>query len=338
MFAAMAAASPALGQTIVPGTHNTPGTYNETIAVDGIDRSFIVHVGRNSAPNSRVPVVFMFHGTSGNGQRFYDISYWRQKADQEGFIAVFPDALTYCFFEDENLDGDFTDQGERHVTTKWASGNLGDPAVMPLCPRAVVNRLPQAAQNLVDHPLMDDLAFVDAMIDDLYGDHLIDRSRIYASGFSNGAQLVGRLLVERSQDFAALAAHAGTLAVPVSPAPRAVPFFLSLGSMDDRVTTVIGAEVPIDDTLVAQFPDLGDVLVYPFADQLELAHSWGHRTRTVGGKVLSTFTFADSLSGRSSAMAFMVVEDNTHAYPNGANHPLVMADLLWRLFEPIAIP
>jgi len=126
--------------------------------------------------------------------------------------------------------------------------------------------------------------------------------------------------------------------VPVAPAPRAVPFFLSLGSMDDRITTVIGSEVPIDDTLFTQFPALGSDLVYPFADQLELAHSWTHRSRNAGGKVLSTFTFDDDLSGQNNAMGFMVVEDNTHAYPNGSNHPLVMADLLWGLFAPISIP
>jgi len=174
LIVAALAAGPALGQT------NTPGTYYETVTVDGLDRTFIVHVGRNAAPNSPVPVVFMFHGTGGDGQRFLQISGWRQKANQEGFVAVFPDALTYCYLEDENLDGDYGDSGERHLTTKWAAGNLGDPAVMPLCPDAVVNRLPQAARDLVDHPLMDDLAFVDAMIAELDAGYLIDRGRIYA--------------------------------------------------------------------------------------------------------------------------------------------------------------
>ena len=72
-----------------------------------------------------VPVVFMLLGTSGTGEEFLADSRWREKADTVGFIAVFPTALTYCFREDENRDGDFVDVDELKATTsghtaRWA--------------------------------------------------------------------------------------------------------------------------------------------------------------------------------------------------------------------------
>ena len=41
------------------------------------------------------PLVFMFHGTSGDGERFLRISGWREQADATGLVAVFPTGLRY---------------------------------------------------------------------------------------------------------------------------------------------------------------------------------------------------------------------------------------------------
>jgi poly(3-hydroxybutyrate) depolymerase len=38
----------------------------------------------------------MHHGGSGNGGQFLKNSGWREKADEEGFVSVFPTSAMYC--------------------------------------------------------------------------------------------------------------------------------------------------------------------------------------------------------------------------------------------------
>src|SRR5688500_13033371 len=85
-----------------------------TLNVEGGDRFFIVHRPSGPAPSGGYPLVFMFHGSSGDGQKFYNISGWKEKGEQETFVTVFPSSLEYCVEED----------GNRHRTTKWNNGDL----------------------------------------------------------------------------------------------------------------------------------------------------------------------------------------------------------------------
>lgn len=331
----MAVAAAALMVGGVARAENVPGTTYETIDVGGQERTFIVHVGANAPRDVPVPVVFMFHGTSGDGQRFYDNSGWRELADAEGFIAVFPDALRHCFYEDENGDGDFGDAGELKITTKWSAGQF-DSGTMPLCTDDVVAGLPARARNTVDHPVADDIAFVDAMIAFLDAGFTIDPARIFGSGFSNGAQFTNRLAVERSEVFAALAAHAGALSVPIVPA-RALPFVASVGTMDDRFTSRWGiAELPIDEAgILATFPGY----VGQYLQLFGLTDAYVFEERRAGAKRLAVLTFETGVAGGTAGpFIFLVVEDNTHAYPNGRNHPLRMAEALWEFFAAHPLP
>ena len=41
----------------------------------------------------------MFHGSSGTGEQFLRTSGWREQADREGLIAVFPTGLRYRVLE-----------------------------------------------------------------------------------------------------------------------------------------------------------------------------------------------------------------------------------------------
>ena len=92
------------------GTPYAAGVNCRTIQVDGHPRQYLVYVPRRHA--ARAPVVFMFHGSSGNGARFLRISGWREQADRTGLIAVFPTGLRYRML----------DTGRR--ITKWNGYNL----------------------------------------------------------------------------------------------------------------------------------------------------------------------------------------------------------------------
>jgi poly(3-hydroxybutyrate) depolymerase len=211
-----------------------------------MQREFWVHVGRTAQPNTPVPLVIFLHGTSGSGKQYLNISRWREKADTAGFIAVFPSALVYCFRDDENNDGDMDDPGELHATSKWTQGSLGD-TLQPLCrPRDYLKLSPTQRQRTM-HRFQDDTLFLDAMVADLKANFLIDTKRMYIAGFSNGGEMVSRLLVVRSHLFAAMASHAGHMHIPPAPlGARRVPFLRSVGNKDDRYfSTLPGGTMPV---------------------------------------------------------------------------------------------
>ncbi|MFN8332099.1 MAG: hypothetical protein U0T81_12935 [Saprospiraceae bacterium] len=81
-------------------------TYN---TVDSVKREYIVHVPPNYDSTKKVPVVFMLHGTSGDGELMYATSGWVEMSNKEGFIAVFPSSLKYRII----------DNGEYKTITKW---------------------------------------------------------------------------------------------------------------------------------------------------------------------------------------------------------------------------
>jgi polyhydroxybutyrate depolymerase len=317
---------------------NTPGKWTHRITVDGMEREFIVYVPELAQGAGRAPVVFMFHGTSGDGEKFYNISGWREKADATGLIAVFPSALTYCLKEDENRDGDFEDRGETKVTTKWAAGKLGDPNRMPLCSPEEIAALPLEKRALVDHPLMDDIAFTKAMLAFLGSRYAVDARRIYVSGFSNGASFASRLVLEMSDRFAAAGIAGGGPALPASPVrPMSVVHFF--GSEDEKLGEALGvAALPLRESLLTEIPALHDTMIAPFLTMLRLADVYTYEERAVGGEKAIGYTYAQSTAGATNRYRFLVFGGMGHQYPNGTNYPIAAADFLWEVFRTQALP
>ncbi|MCE7933384.1 MAG: hypothetical protein DYG96_02200, partial [Chlorobi bacterium CHB2] len=151
--------------------------YDINMMVDAVKREVIIAVPSGTPPAGGYPVVFMFHGTSGDGEKFFNISGWKEKGEAEKFISVFPSALKYCFTED----------GEQKTTTRWNCGELVEDA----CP----------GQNLKN-----DVTFVRAIVDSLKSRFPVNPRKFYVSGFSNGACFAFKLAVEMSDVFAAIAA------------------------------------------------------------------------------------------------------------------------------------
>jgi polyhydroxybutyrate depolymerase len=71
----------------------SPGETNRSVTVGGMNRTYLLHVPPGYDGSTPVPVVIDFHplGGTGNGQR--NLSGWGDLADQEGFIAVFPNGV-----------------------------------------------------------------------------------------------------------------------------------------------------------------------------------------------------------------------------------------------------
>lgn len=66
------------------------GNQTSGIASGGLIREYVVHVPPQYDGRTILPVVIMFHGGVGNVVHALSETGWDVKADQEGFLAVFP--------------------------------------------------------------------------------------------------------------------------------------------------------------------------------------------------------------------------------------------------------
>jgi polyhydroxybutyrate depolymerase len=70
----------------------TVGDSNQCIAWDGLPRTYVLHIPPGYISASRAPLVLVLHGLNGSGQSMEANSRMSAKADQENFIAVYPNA------------------------------------------------------------------------------------------------------------------------------------------------------------------------------------------------------------------------------------------------------
>jgi polyhydroxybutyrate depolymerase len=173
----------------------SPGDYSRTVQVDGSERSYLVHVPPQYVADVPTPVVLAFHGGGANAHNMVSFSGLNQKADQSGFIAVYPEG---------------TGRLERMLT--FNAGNC--------CGQA-------SARNV------DDVAFVRHVLDDLEGVANVDRRRVFATGMSNGAMMAYRLASEMSDRIAAIAPVSGPMGTKDCRPGRAVPVMHFHGDADE---------------------------------------------------------------------------------------------------------
>jgi polyhydroxybutyrate depolymerase len=112
------------------------------------DRAYIVHIPELVYPEQATPVLFAFHGAGGRGADMQTGTGFDIIADQELFIAVYPDGAT--------------------GNAPW---NVGKN----VCPPG----------NLVSTN-NDDIAYFDAMLDAIEQDQCIDRKHVFVTGMSMG--------------------------------------------------------------------------------------------------------------------------------------------------------
>ena len=296
-----------------PAVQNISGTYNHTVEVNGVSRQYIVYVPASANGGTNAPVLFMIHGTNQTGQYHYSTNLWNSKAEQEGFIVVYPTALIYCHYDD----------GVERTCTKWAAGDLGETDVnlgaLPMCPGQVLN---------------DDVAFFDEMINEIKSEYSVDNKRIYATGFSNGAQMTSRLAAERSDIFAAVAVHAGNLSnfIPANLSSRPMSMVITVGANDGLFTSATGISnpAPIDQTLMNNSGVTA--MIQRFLDINGLSNQFTYSSSQIGGVGVGHFNYSTSLSGESNFVQFSIIENLGHNYTN------ILIDDYWSFLASNTLP
>lgn len=288
---------------------NVPGTYNKTIDISGDKRQYVVYVPQSVKGLTKVPVLFMIHGTNQTGLYHYNTNLWNTKAEQEGFIVVYPTALIYCHF----------DSGEQRTVTKWNSGDLGETNInlgaLPLCSGEV---------------LKDDVVFFDSLIVNIKRNFVINEKRIYASGFSNGAQMTARLAAQRSEVFASVAIHAGNLSnfIPTNLSSRPMSMIITVGNKDYLFTEGAGIKnpAPIDSTLMTYSGVT--TMLQRFLDISGLSNQFSFKSTTSLGQ----FDYNKSLVGKNNNIRFIIIQNLAHNYTS------ILIDDYWNFLSSHSLP
>lgn len=156
-----------------------------------------------------VPLVLSFHGLGSDGKAQIGLSRFNLVAEDNGFIAVFPDSTA--------LEGEHPNLPPLpNANRQW---NIG------------VDMSLQYAAGV------DDVGFVVALIDKLAEIYNIDLSRVYATGMSNGAMFAYRLALEIPDRIAGIAAVTSPMTVNFAAmeATRPVSVIIMVGDEDPIV-------------------------------------------------------------------------------------------------------
>lgn len=131
-------------------------------------RDYLVYVPEGYDEDKETPVVLALHGAGSNKEGFQSTSKLADKADEEGFILVFPDGT-----------------GEKILGVLLATWNAG------VCCESET----------------DDVLFISQVLDKVEQDYNVNTDKIYVTGHSNGAQMSYRLACELSDRISAIAPY-----------------------------------------------------------------------------------------------------------------------------------
>jgi polyhydroxybutyrate depolymerase len=266
-------------------------------------RSYLLHLPETAEPggskadrSERLPLVMVLHGGGGNAANAARMSGMSAIADRENFLVVYP-----------NGSGRL-----RRAMLTWNAGNC--------CGKALDDQV-------------DDVGFLNAVIDDVAQRHRIDPRRVYVTGLSNGGMMAYRLGCETPDRFAAIAPVAGAMNVECRPSvPLSVIAFH--GTADEHVPYAGGAPT----TSVDRHPRVDTPVQETIAFWTKFNACRASSTETVAE--VRTDTMTNCTDG--TEVQLNTLKDFGHAWPGGekgsrrGDDPTASinaSEVMWKFFE-----
>lgn len=303
-------------ETLTPLTPTSvKGKNRFTTNIDGDVREYYVHVPQSYDGSTAVPVVFMLHGTGGNGEEFYNKpGSWRDLGEDENIITVFPSSWRYCV----------NDNGEIKNTTKW---NTTPDADFTFCPG-------QTGRN--------DIKFLATILAECSARFKIDNKRIYLAGFSNGGQMAAKCAIEMSDKFAAIAENAASFYLDTTYIPkRKLPLLFQIGN-EDYGHGNTGPVMPLGklDTILRTpgLPYLAGRINRIANNHVKNFGINPNFTITGDTNSVSIATYKSLTPGSVNDFKVSLVKGMGHIYPNGDNHWMNAARVQWTWFKQYSLP
>lgn len=160
---------------------------------------------------------------------------------------------------------------------------------------------------------VDDLAFLDAVVDDAVARFGLDGSRIYAAGMSNGAIMAETWAAARPDRLTAVVAVAGTMDAAHVPVTGKVPLLIIHGTADTRVPYKGGrGDEGLTQTDFAAVAEVRDAFLAPWGP---VVHAQARIDDPDAGSAVRVDDY-HTPQGRL-ALRLITVEGGGHAWPGG---------------------
>ena len=169
----------------------------DTLMIYGRNRFYKTHLPLGYSFQDQYPVVFVFHGGLGNPGLIEKQTGFSKKADEEGFIVVYP-------------------YGTGSFDKKLLTWNTWD-----CC-------------GYADKKNINDVDFIKAVIKEMKTKYSVDEKRIYAAGLSNGGMMCYLLACELPEYFAAVAPVAASMFDTVSCDSKSEVSLIIFNSVNDQ--------------------------------------------------------------------------------------------------------
>jgi polyhydroxybutyrate depolymerase len=252
-----------------------PGeTTYHVLHVGGAARTFLLHLP--PAARGPVPLVLVLHGHTTSGAVAREITGFDEAADRRGVAVAYPDGSGVL----------------RRAGLSWNTGG---------------------GFGWAEAHHVDDVAFVDALVDTLAARRLVDPGRVMAVGFSAGGMLALRLGCERAARFAAIVDVAGVMPDATCRPTRPLRVLLVQGDADEDLRREHAAA-----RALARVRGRG----HRFATSLEAAFAFWARQAACGRARETTehgtWRITSALGCVAGAGASLVtIRGHPHAWPGG---------------------
>jgi polyhydroxybutyrate depolymerase len=181
-----------------------PGRHRVIVRIDDHNRNFIFITPKGfKFGEQKYPIVFFLHGAGGTAEQASRTYGWSEKADAEHFFAAFPEGLP--------------------VRANGSAGFLLNPHIW----RDERAGLPAAG--------VDDVHFIEELLNKLEAVLPIDQRRIYVTGFSNGAGMTFTLGAHFSDRIAAIAPVSSQSFIQMDALARPLPVYYLTGMADPLI-------------------------------------------------------------------------------------------------------
>ena len=267
----------------------------DSLIHDGLVRTYLVHLPVDYSPDDHYPLILAMHGGFGSAANLQNQSQLSRKADEAGFIVVYPEGVKGGLLDIRTWNG-----GE-------CCGYASDQEI-------------------------NDVGFIDALLDTLIDKWAIDSQKVYATGMSNGAILSYRLACELSHRIAAIAPVAGTMSVVSCQPDRAVPILHLHSYLDSNVLHDGGVGIGIGMTESRPFSE-----IFAIWSSLNECQIQSDTVRNDAEYTQILWRDCDC----QSELQLLLTRDGGHSWPGGRATPvgdpvsthINANDLMWDFFK-----